>query len=218
MKVLKILSVILVLSFGIINVNAQIRELTEANASGSNSETGGFDKWQVQIGSNKYEFNHLGKGKKINAQNRSANFSLPIGKDEIIERKIYLTEYKNDLLALYEISVGGDGGAYIVRFNGTNLKPKWQANVSGFNIGNGLIENQFAYVNAIGFVGKIDLETGKYIWKHDGLYQKYKAFNAFDGISVTGNKVMFYEEVTSQNVNSITLDKSDGKIIDVKVN
>jgi hypothetical protein len=76
------------------------------------------------------------------------------------------------------------------------------------------IEDNYAYITAIGFVSKLDLRLGKYIWKHTDLYQKNAAFDFFDRPKIQGRKVIF-RGVSSDGKApiNIVVDKISGKII-----
>lgn len=198
-----------------ISVNAQTSEFTEATGSGT-AEIGDFSKWNFEIGASEFEINNDGKGKRKNAKNSAVAFRLPLGKDELISNKLYFASYKKDIVFLYEASIGGEGLGYIASFDSAALKPKWKAQISGFNVGQGLIENQFVYLTAIGFVAKLNLTTGKYVWKHSNLYGWNKndgAFNSFELPELEGNNVIFTEKTVDNQTNIIVVNKISGKII-----
>ncbi len=195
------------------NIRAQTAEFSEAVGSGT-GELSEFAKWSFSIGADKYEVSNNGRAKRTDSKKSVTNFRLSLAKNEMLSRTIYFARYKNDLILLCELSDGESGAGLIFSFNGTNLKQKWQANIGGFNVGQGLIENNFAYLTAIGFVAKINLATGKYIWKHDNLYNN-GAFNSFDMPELDGSNVIFTESKgTEENSpNIIAVNKSTGKIV-----
>jgi hypothetical protein len=200
------------------NLPAQTKPFSFAKGEGKNQGSYEFDKWSFSIGENQYEINKNGAGKRINQTGTVTKFRLLKSDDESLHRVIYFSPYKNDLLLLSEIDYQGYGAGFIVRFDGKTLKTKWQCEIPGFNIAQGLIENKWAYLAAIGFIAKIDLETGKYLWKHDNLYRKYNesgAFNIFETPKSINNLVLFKEE--GEN-NQIEVNKMSGKIIKVSLN
>lgn len=214
MKTIQVLLTILFL-LSISVYGQQTVKFEEAIGSGT-EEISSFSKWNFAIGSNNFEISNNGKGKRVKSKNAVSSFRFPLGKGEMISSRIYFAQYKTNLIFLYEASVGGDGLGHIASFNSTTLKPKWTAKISGFNIGQGLIENQYAYLTAIGFVAKINLTNGKYVWKHDNLYswnQKRGAFNAFELPELEGNNVIFTENTNYNQTNIIVVNKDNGKII-----
>lgn len=205
------LFILLILTFGLVlNLAAQTVEFSEAVCSGTGSE-GDFAKCNFEFGGNQFDITEKGRGKR-----NSTVFQLPKRPNEILSRVVYFAAQKNDLILLYEISAGGEGAGYIARFDGKTLKLKWKANISGFNVGKGLIENNFAYLTAIGFVGKINLLTGKYVWKHDNLYdwnRKKGAFNSFELPELEGGNVVFMEKNVYNQTNIVVVNKMTGKIV-----
>ncbi|MDQ3633615.1 MAG: hypothetical protein M3405_03790 [Acidobacteriota bacterium] len=100
------------------------------------------------------------------------------------------------------------------------MKTKWRKHIPSFNIAKGLIEENFAYLAAIGFAAKINLDNGNYTWKHEGFYRKYKesgAFNVFLTPQLKDNLVIFKEDdISSRGFDhQLHVDKSSGKIIKV---
>jgi hypothetical protein len=205
------LFILLILTLGLsLNLSAQTVEFSEASCLGT-SAVGDFEKCTFEFGGSQLEISEKGRGKRS-----STVFQLPKESNEILSRVVYFAAHKNDLILLYEISAGGEGAGYIARFDGKTLKLKWKANVSGFNVGKGLSENNFAYLTAIGFVGKINLLTGKYVWKHDNLYgwnRNSGAFNSFELPELEGSNVIFTEKNVNDQTNIIVVNKTTGKIV-----
>jgi hypothetical protein len=76
------------------------------------------------------------------------------------------------------------------------------------------IEDNYAYISAIGFISKLSLRSGKYIWKHTDLYQKNAAFGFFDRPKIQGRKVIFRSVSSDEKAQkNIVIDKISGKII-----
>ncbi len=214
--------ILILLSFG--NSPAQeTKVFSEAKGSGKYQASYDFDKWNFSVGKNRYEIRKDGKAKRTNIKNRITNFHIRLDKDELLERAIYFAQYKNDLLLICEVSVADAGSGFIARLDGKTLKTKWQGNISSFNTTKGLIEGKSAYLAAGGFVAKMNLDTGKYIWKHEDFYRKYKedgAFNIFETPKIEGNIITLTENQDDYKrpSNVIKFNKISGKVIEVKVN
>ena len=87
-------------------------------------------------------------------------------------------------------------------------------------VGQGLMDNDNAYVTAIGFVGKVSLESGAYLWRRKGLYrQSSSAFNSFAVPELEGNTVVFRESqhYLRKKVAVLRVDRKTGKIISIQV-
>ena len=53
--------------------------------------------------------------------------------------------------------------------------------------------NNSLYVTTVGFVGKIDLDSGVYSWKHGNLYKYPDVFHTFARPEINGSRVCFKE-------------------------
>lgn len=202
------------------NKPTETKEFSKAKGSGSGDDFASFAKWNFTDGADEYELTSNGHGKRTDNERRVTDFRLPLRDTEVVDNSLYFTKYKTDLLILYGTSVAGSGAGYLVRFDVLTLKPKWNADIIGSNISQGLVENQFAYLGSNGFVAKIDLDTGKYVWKHDDLYRKYNkdaAFNTLETPEIREDTVIFTEKQDNLPLNSIVLDKKSGKIIKVNI-
>ncbi|MDQ4120682.1 MAG: hypothetical protein M3209_04450 [Acidobacteriota bacterium] len=180
-----------------------------------------YEKWNFSIDNNQYEIKKNGKAKRIDEKNRVTNFYINL-KDADNLVRIYFAQYKNDLILLCEDEAWDAGGGFIIRLDGKILKPKWREHIPAFNIARGLIEGNSAYLAAIGFAAKINLDTGKYIWKHDNFYRRYKedgAFTVFDVPEIQEETIVFTEKsIYDRPPNIIKFNKNSGDVIQVSVN
>jgi outer membrane protein assembly factor BamB len=149
----------------------------------------------------------IGKG-------RPANFSLRVGRNGRLVR-FYFLEHEGDLLLIYEASDKQFGWGYVVRLNQKTLKIKWAAPVSDFNLGPGLVEDNYLYFSAANLLARIDLRTGSYVWHQDDVQRKYAlSFGGFRLPSITGDQVFFHED--GDKGKTIEIDKVTGKILNVR--
>ena len=90
---------------------------------------------------------------------------------------------------------------------------EWSSEIQGGNLGLPIISNSNIYVISAGSVGKIDLNTGNYIWKHWGLYDSnIRSFNYFDTILIQGDTIEFISKQRDGADKVIVNDKT-GQII-----
>lgn len=200
------------------NLPTETKEFSQATGAGT-SELGNFAKWNFTFGADQFEIDEKGVGKR-QAGGKSDDFRLPMRNMEMLDNNVYFAEYKGDLLILYGISDFESGASMIVRLDGKTLKEKWAADAGSFNAAKGLIENNFVYLGASGFVGKIDLDSGKYLWKHDDLYRKYRkdgAFNIMEVPVLDGATVVYTEKLENRPANEIVFDKQSGKFVRTNV-
>jgi outer membrane protein assembly factor BamB len=121
-------------------------------------------------------------------------------KTELIVETAYFYNYKENLI-IYYVETDYDGGeSFIECYERATLNMKWKNEISGFNMTTPIIIDSITYIATIGFVGKLNLNNGKYIWKHDNLYDSTK-FDYFNSISIEGEKVYFTKDSTGRLYN-----------------
>ena len=196
-----------------------VRSFTEVKGTTEASD------FQFSSSGYKYMISSSGLGRREGQSHPLTSFNLRLHKDDYLTRVLHHAEYKGDLLLICEYSDFEYGAGFITRLDGQTLRTKWKRSIPAFNIGPGSIDGRFAYVSALGFVGKVYLETGAYAWKHSNLYRTSRAkgsaysdadFNSFELPNVEGNFVLFKEVETYANVLSpktLKVDKRTGKIV-----
>lgn len=165
-----------------------------------------------------YKVLNSGKGIKKDGKIPPRSFNLRLDKEEVIERVLYYAEFEGDLLLTCETRSGDAGAGFIARLNGNTLALKWKRHIPAFNVGRGLVEGNYAYLTAMGFIAKVDLITGRYTWQHDNLYRSSDgAFNSFELPEIKNNKVVFRESPreapSGRKQEMLLLDEKSGKII-----
>lgn len=166
----------------------------------------------------KYIINDSGRGKRTGGNSSARTFNLRLSKDEILERVIFYAQYQKDVLLIGESYVNDGSGGFITRLDGRTLKMKWKRSIPAFNVGQGLLDKNYAYVTGIGFVGKVNLSFGVYVWRHDNLYgENDSAFNSFELPELKGNTVLFRESeiYLRQKVATLKIDTRSGRIIKI---
>jgi outer membrane protein assembly factor BamB len=106
--------------------------------------------------------------------------------------KLAYTSYENDLILVFLTEKGDFGGGQVVRIDGNQFEPKWALEFPGPNIGQPILNNDDLYITSFGFIGKIDLNSGTFLWQHDGLYDsETEDFNYFKMPILDGEKAIF---------------------------
>lgn len=101
-------------------------------------------------------------------------------------------------VVVFGVSNGDSAAGKVARLGDDPLAVRWTVHVPGFNLSPGWVDGGSLYQAAIGFVGKIDLETGRYAWRHENLYGirsygGHAAFNAFAAPRRDGGDILFYD-------------------------
>ena len=187
-------------------------------------------KGDREIEPTKYEFTL--KGSRFELTNRGSGvrytdgvkvpFELPLEKGSLLETVRYFA-VENDLVVLFSEFDGEGSKSAIVRFDNRTMAPRWATAVYGFNVGDALVTGKYAYLTTFGFVGKLDLESGKFVWRHEGLYKRNPyAFNSFDRPFIVNATVNFPERLDIIHKRrkltgfTIVIDDVTGKILDTR--
>jgi outer membrane protein assembly factor BamB len=128
--------------------------------------------------------------------------------------KLYYLPNSGDLILFYGMSSGGEGWGEIIRIAASSGQIKWRTHMPAFNVGQPLQEKEAVYVTGVGFIAKLNLTTGKYIWQKAN-YEKYK-IDAFSLPVIKGNQVIFKEEPSvaiNLQPKTLVVDKGNGNII-----
>jgi hypothetical protein len=180
---------------------------------------------EFSVSGYKYFISGYGKGRREGGNGPVRRFDLRLNENFLNE--IYYADYQGDVLLNCEYSDSEYGASFITRLNGKTMAMKWKRGIRGFNLGQGLIEDKFAYVTALGLVAKVNLETGAFVWKHDNLYRtasKKKGesysdtdFNSFELPEVKGDIVSFKEvEIYPLPPKTLSVQKRTGRIVSIK--
>ncbi len=128
-----------------------------------------------------------------NVGRTASQFQLPFD-GAYLDGITHYTSYQGAPIILFSVSNGESGWGGVVRVQHPELRVGWHLKVPAFNVGAGTLEGSSLYVSGIGFVARIDVESGRYVWQHEGLYdQRDRAFNSFDAPVVTSTEVLFRE-------------------------
>lgn len=160
-----------------------------------------------------------GKGKVKKGSKDIHKFSIPLDKGVRIYRLQHL-KYGDDLILIYEYKDYESVGGSVTRLDGNKIETKWTLLTWTVNMGEPLLHDKYLYITGIGFVGKIDLDTGKFIWKHTDLYRDPWYYNMFDKPRIEGDKVFFTEylstsmkKMATREPLTLVVDIESGKII-----
>ncbi len=127
--------------------------------------------------------------------------------------ELFIYKEDDEIIAFFTDTDEDYGASFAKRINPENNKIIWSTPIYGFNLGKPLIVDNKAYVSTIGFVGKIDLSTGKFVWKFEDLYKdgKYNSFNTPEFYE--NDMVLFPSYDSKKQKHSILIDDKKGKIV-----
>ena len=138
-------------------------------------------------------------------------------KTEMIVEKAYMYEDERNYYIFFTETDMDVATSYLQKVSKEPLTSLYTKLIHGFNLGLPLISQEYAYVNTIGCVGKIDLNTGDYIWQHMDLYDNEKySFNSFDTVLIKQETTEFISEnYKSKKIDKVIIDNESGEIITI---
>jgi hypothetical protein len=165
-----------------------------------------------------YLIEQNGDGNRKCKGGESLKFRVPLGtKGDVVWLSVSFLPYGKDLILVYDIQNDQEdyAAASVVRLNGSTLKIKWRVTMNP-NSCPCVRENGSLYVAAWGFVGKIDLDRGRYVWSHDGKKRGFGDIESFKTLRIEGNDVLFLAEGNQGVGRAIRVDRATGKLVSVK--
>jgi len=118
--------------------------------------------------------------------------TVPLPDSTLHVEGLLAASFACDLIVITEYTDGEGAGAQVTRLSRDALRPVWTSKSVGFNVAEPLIDSPYVYLAAIGTVAKLDLRSGEYVWRHDGLYDRETgAFNIFAQPVRRGDTVFF---------------------------
>ena len=166
--------------------------------------------FEFPIANFKYQVARNGIGNRTDGDSSAQSLNLHLSKGDYI-RSLYYAEYQGDALLLIEVTNGAYGAGFIVRVGGALPDIKWKQAIPGVNVGRGLLDDDFAYITAKGFVAKVNLRSGSYAWRHEDL-EHGSTFEAFDPPGLDGNKVWFPARGGGRKT-AVTVEKQTGRVL-----
>jgi len=176
------------------------------------------DSFNVNIDSVEYLIDQSGnvKIKNLRIANDTSSFNLNLSEYFTIEN-IFIFPRDNYLFAFYTETDFDTGESFIAKINVEKSEIIWKVRGFGFNLGTPMILDSVAYIATIGTIGKINLDSGKVIWRQYDLYDSKKsAFNSFDEIEVKGENAIFISKNWKhKSMDSVIVNDKTGEIVKI---
>ena len=145
--------------------------------------------FRFTLGDTNLSVSDNGNGVQTDAAGRARKFRLPVSSGMWLGGPVYFAPYKQDFLIQYGLSSGEASTAKLVRLDGLSMAVKWIVGGIPFNMTPGLLQGGLLYVTGIGFIGAIDLDTGRYAWCVRDLYKGENIFAAFQEPVIEGDTI-----------------------------
>lgn len=161
-----------------------------------------------------YHVSANGNGRRTKGKH-VRGFNLRFDSGESAARAFY-SEYEGDLLLLLHTNLGG----FITRLEQPSMRGLWRHRIPASDVGQPLRDGFYLYLTGKGFVGKLDLRSGMYLWQSDDRdyadRDRVKTFGAFDRPELDGDAVLFRERPVYNPRRTLVIDKKSGRIIRVE--
>jgi hypothetical protein len=184
-------------------------------ASKTGDEWGGTFRWEANgLTASVSAAGALKLSGTVVDQQRPVRF--PLEKTEWISR-LSLLQREESLFLAFDTDDGDSGRGVLCRIAIKSSSILWCRSVPGFNMFGAIAHDGAIFVGAIGFLGRIDPKSGRFLWKHPGLYNKDKTFNIFCAPEEEGGRISMYGTtgVPSTTGKRVTLDRQTGRIISI---
>jgi hypothetical protein len=150
---------------------------------------------------------------KVYKENDSLFFDI---KSELEIEKLFLFKIDNDFITIYVDTDGDVAGSFAKRISTIDKTIIWETHVAGFNLAKPVIKGTKMYLSTIGFIGKLDINSGIFDWKFDDLYNNGK-YNSFDEPKFLNNNMVLFTsgQFGSSAKDSILVDDYEGKFLKI---
>lgn len=133
-------------------------------------------------------------------------------------QKIFPFLIEDDLIIIYSFSApDNDSGSSAKRISIKNNAVIWENSIDGCSLEKPVLVNGFIYLSAIGYIGKLSVRTGEFIWEFDDFFK--------NGNFVSFNEPKFYKDsivlFTEKNISNligsfISIDDKNKRILTIK--
>ncbi|HEX7315523.1 MAG TPA: hypothetical protein VF297_16505 [Pyrinomonadaceae bacterium] len=165
-----------------------------------------------------YHVSANGNGRRTKGK-RVRGFNLRLDSGESIARALY-HEYEGDLLFILHTNIGAAAVGFITRLEQPSMRGLWRHRIPAPDVGHPLRDGVYLYVTGKGFVGKLDLRSGMYLWQSDDRdyadRDTVKALGAFDEPELDGDAVLFRERPVYNPRRTLVVDRKSGRVIRVE--
>jgi hypothetical protein len=179
--------------------------------------------FEFEAGGFSYHVAANGNGRRTKGD-KTRRFNLRLDGPYFIEG-LRFAVYEGDLLLACELNDGEAAGGLVVSLEQPSMRALWRQPVPAFNLGEPLREGRHLYLTGIGFVAKLDLRTGEYVWQHEDLHSDAEVaragvspddFNSFERPELAGDTVLFRARPVYNQPRTLVVDRKTGKIIRIE--
>jgi hypothetical protein len=132
--------------------------------------------------------------------------------------KMHYLEKGGNMLLFSEVEDGEISYTDVTSLNMQTLDTLWHTTLNGYNLSVGALQGDVLYIGAGGKAYALNMDSGKILWRTDGLREQY-GFRNYDTLQFRKNELILsgktYKRGQPERDKSITLEKTTGKILAV---
>jgi len=173
-------------------------------------------------------FNYLvaanGNGRRTKGD-KTRRFNLRLDGRAYVEG-LRFTFHEGDLLLVCELYDGEARTGLVTRLEQPSMRALWRSPVPAAEVGEPLRDGQSLYVTGAGFVARLDLRTGEYVWEHEELdgdlgdiragRDAARPFNSFETPALARDEVLFRERPVYNPPRTLVVNRKTGRIIRIE--
>jgi hypothetical protein len=133
-------------------------------------------------------------------------------------QKLFPFVVDDEIVIIYSFSTpDGESGSFAKRISINKKNTIWAIPINGFNLARPVLVNGYAYISTIGFVGKLNIRNGEFIWKFDNFF-KNGNFICFNEPLFYKDSIVLFNEKTTTNLKGsyILIDDRRKSVLKIK--
>lgn len=128
-----------------------------------------------------------------NSKGKETSFPLFIPKGFDLEKSFAQSHGIYEVIS-YQYANGEEAGSQVQVIDSNGMKVMWRKEIPGFNMAKPLVAGEAIYVALVDYIGKLDLKTGKVLWKKEGIHSSHE-FIGTDKIILKNGIVHFSDKL-----------------------
>lgn len=174
-------------------------------------------KYYLMSRNEEIEFDCSGLKRKKDRFYKISARDLSISEDEYI-LQVFYANFEDDLILVFFKSNDESGNIIVCRIDFLKPLVKWKTELPSMNPSNGIIEDQFLFQAGVGFISKINLDSGLCDWRQGEIKDPGTGdYFEFRTVSLKEHIVAFFlddeENESKKDKKGIDVNKKNGKII-----
>ena len=133
-------------------------------------------------------------------------------------QKLYPFILENDIVLIYSFSThDGESGSFAKRISLKQKEILWKTPIDGFSLATPILLGNYTYISTLGFVGKLNILSGKFEWQFDVFFKNGNFINFNEPVFYKDSTVLFTEKnPVSTKGCSILIDDRNSRILKIK--